>query len=183
MDTTNTADVTSPTRLPLPDGSWRVDPKRSEIGFAVKAMWGLVTVRGVFGTYEGRLTVRAGSARGELTIDGASLDTRNRRRDRHLRSPDFFDVERHPQISFSAQRLIARDDGLTVIGELTVGSSRTALEIPVDVEQISDDDGTRLLEGETTIARKAAGLTWNALGTIGDDAVLHARLALEPTSS
>jgi polyisoprenoid-binding protein YceI len=181
MDTTDTAYVTSTPRLPLPDGTWRVDPERSEVGFAVKAMWRLVTVRGVFGTYEGRLTARGGGASGELTIDAASLNTRNDKRDRHLRSPDFFDVERHPRIVFSATAATARDGGLTVVGELAVGSSRIPLEIPVTVEQTPDGD--RVLTGEAMVTRKAAGMTWNALGTIGDVAVLHARLTLEWVSA
>jgi polyisoprenoid-binding protein YceI len=181
MDTTNTAYVTSTSRLPLPDGTWRVDPGRSEIGFAVKAMWGLVTVRGVFGTYEGRLTARAGGASGELTIDAASLNTRHDKRDRHLRSPDFFDVERHPRIVLMATAVTAPDGGLTVAGELTIGPSRIPLEVPVTVEQTPEGD--RLLTGETIVTRKAAGMTWNKLGTIGDVAVLHARLTLEWVSA
>ena len=81
------------TDVPLPEGIFEVDPQRSEIGFAVKTIWGLQTVRGVFDTYDGSLHVRAGGAADELTIDAASLDTQNNRRDQHLRSPDFFDVE------------------------------------------------------------------------------------------
>ena len=61
--------------LPLADGVWSVDPQRSEIGFDVKALWGIHTVRGVFGAYDGTLTVQAGGAAGNLTIDAASLDT------------------------------------------------------------------------------------------------------------
>ena len=101
-----------------PDGVWTVDPQRSEIGFAVKALWGLHTVRGVFGAYDGTLTVRAGGAAGKLTIDAASLDTGHKKRDRHLRSPDFFDVGRNPQIVFVLKSVTAREGGLTVEGEL-----------------------------------------------------------------
>jgi len=66
----------------LRDGVWRIDPQRSEVGFAVKEMWGLRTVRDVFRTCDGSLTDGAG----ELTIEAASLDTGHARRDRHLRS-------------------------------------------------------------------------------------------------
>jgi polyisoprenoid-binding protein YceI len=75
-------------KLPVSDGVWTVDPDRSEIGFAVKAMYGLLTVRGMFGAYDGTLTVRADSAAGELAIDTDSLDTGNHKRDQHLRSSD-----------------------------------------------------------------------------------------------
>jgi polyisoprenoid-binding protein YceI len=167
--------------LPLPDGVWSVDPQRSEIGFAVKEMWGLHTVRGVFGAYDGSLKVQAGGAAGELTIEAGRLDTGNNRRDKHLRSPAFFDVERHPLIVFTATALTARDGGLTVTGELAIRSSRVRLEIPVDVEQVADD--ALRVEGNTTVSRKAAGLAWNKLGMIRGDAMLHARLTLKRAAS
>jgi polyisoprenoid-binding protein YceI len=163
-------------RLPVSDGVWTVDPDRSEIGFAVKAMYGLLTVRGVFGAYDGTLTVRPGSAAGELAIDTDSLDTGNPKRDQHLRSSDFFDAERHPQIVFTTAAVTAGDRGLTLTGELTIGSECRPLEIPLDVEQTAD--GTLQLDGRTTVSRSAVGIAWNRLGMIGDDAQLHARLTL-----
>jgi polyisoprenoid-binding protein YceI len=162
---------------PLPDGVWTIDRPRSEIGFAVKAMWGLATVRGRFAAYDGRLEVRAGGATGELTIEATSLDTGNARRDRHLRSPDFFDVEHHPRLTFTATDVTPRDGGLTVGGTLGVGAARLPLQIPVTAEQMAD--GTLSLQGQTTVARQTAGMTWNMLGTVGDDAVLHAELTLK----
>ncbi len=166
--------------LPLADGVWSVDPQRSEIGFDVKALWGMHTVRGVFGTYDGTLTVRAGGAAGKLTIDAASLDTGHKKRDRHLRSPDFFDVARHPQIVFVPTSVTRRDGGLTVAGELSVASARLRLELPVNVTRMPD--GAPRLEGRTTVAREAAGMTWNRLGSLGEDAVLHAQLTLTPAT-
>lgn len=170
--------IGGPSDLPLPLGLWRVDPQRSEVAFAVKEMWGLRTVRGVFGAFDGSLQVRAGGTAGELTVEAGSLDTGNDRRDRQLRSPDFFDVERHPRVVFSVTAAAARDGaGLTLTGELAIGSARVRLEIPVDVEEIAG--GALRVEGETTVSRTAAGLGWNKLGMIRDDAVLHARLTLE----
>jgi polyisoprenoid-binding protein YceI len=166
--------------LPLADGVWSVDPRRSKIGFDVKALWGMHTVHGVFGAYDGTLTVRAGDASGKLTIDAASLDTGHKKRDRHLRSPDFFDVERHPQIVFVPTSVTGRDGGLTVAGELSVASTRLRLEFPVNVTRMPD--GATRLEGSTTVAREAAGMTWNRLGSVGADAVLHAQLTLAPTT-
>ena len=161
---------------PLPDGIWKVDPQRSEIGFAVKEMWGLHTVRGIFGRCDGSLEARAGGAAGELTIEAASLETGNNRRDKHLRSSAFFDVERHPQMVFTATSVTPRDGGLAVAGELAIGSSRVRLEIPVGVEQTAD--GALRLEGYTSVSRQAAGLAWNVLGTIRGDAMLHAQVTL-----
>jgi polyisoprenoid-binding protein YceI len=172
------ADTSEPA---LPNGVWSVAPSRSEIGFAVKDMWGLRTVRGAFGAYDGCLEIRAGGVAGELTIEADSLDTGNARRDRHLRSPAFFDVEQHPRIVFTATAVTPGDVGLTVSGELAIASSRVRLEIPVEAEQIGA--GALRLEGTTTVSREAAGVAWNKLGMIRGDAMLHARLTLERATS
>ncbi len=74
---------------------WRIDPSRSRIEFRTPTFWGLVTVRGRFEHYDGTLDLRHEPAV-ELTIDASSLDTNNNKRDKHLRSPHFFDVDNHP---------------------------------------------------------------------------------------
>jgi polyisoprenoid-binding protein YceI len=173
--TDNSRATTSPPTLP--QGVWSIDAQRSEIGFAVKGMWGLRTVRGVFAAYDGSLEVRPGGVSGLLTIDAASLDTANERRDRHLRSSAFFDVERHPRIVFTATGVTAQGGGLTVEGELAIGSSRVRLEIPVEVKRIAG--GALRVEGRTAASRTATGLAWNTLGMIRGDAMLHARLTFE----
>jgi polyisoprenoid-binding protein YceI len=162
--------------LRVPDGIWRVDPERSEVGFAVKSVWGLVTVRGVFAAHGGSFDALAGNAVGDLTIDAASVDTGNARRDNHLRSSDFFDVERYPQIVFKATVSSAGSDGVIVVGDLAIGSSRTRLEIPVEVKGTHDDGLT--ISGETRISRTAVGVTWNKLGAVADDVKVDARIKL-----
>jgi polyisoprenoid-binding protein YceI len=123
----------------------------------------------------------SGRCRGRATIEAGSLDTGNDKRDQHLRSPEFFDVERHPRIVFTTTALTSRDGGLTVTGELAIGSSRVRLEIPVSVQHIADD--LMRLEGRTTVSRKAAGVAWNKLGTVGGDAMLHVQLTLQRATS
>lgn len=167
--------------IPIADGVWNVDPQRSDIGFAVKAMWGLATVRGSFGAYEGSLTVRAPAVTGELAIDAYSLDTGNTRRDRHLRSQDFFDAERHPRILFTVIAVTPSDRGLTIAGELQIAITRVPLRLSVEIEQTSD--GALHLHGTTVISRTAAGLAWNALAMIRDDASLQVRLTLTQAAS
>jgi polyisoprenoid-binding protein YceI len=76
---------------------WRLDPSRSTAEFRVPNVWGLTTVRGRFQRLDGWLEIDDNRRwRMELTLDAASLDTGNRRRDRHLRSADFFDAQDHP---------------------------------------------------------------------------------------
>ena len=175
--TTTTDNITADAAgLALPDGIWDVDLEQSELGFAVKVLGWLTTVRGTFRAFDGILNVRAGNASGELLVAADSLDTHNKRRDRHLRSADFFDVERHPRAVFTATSVAPQDGALTVTGVLSIGAARLGLEVPVSVEQT--DDGAVRLEGKTVIAREPLGLSWNCLRTVGPDAALHARLTL-----
>ncbi len=166
----------TPAEHGLPDGVWNVDAQRSEVSFAVKEMWGLRTVRGVFTWVDGNLKVQGDDAAGALTIDAESVDTGNARRDEHLRSADFFDVDQHPQIVFTARGVTSHDGRLTIAGYLAIGASRTRLEIPLAVEQLPD--GAMRLVGETTVSRKAVGLGWNKLAMIRDDTLLHAHVTL-----
>src|SRR5579875_450665 len=133
----------------IPDGVWTVDPEQSEIRFAVKAMWGMSTVRGGFSACAGEMTMREGSASGELAVDARSINTGNARRDRHLRSADFFDAERHPWIRFRAGAMVAGEQGAMVRGALRVRAAETRLELPLRIER-TGEDGWRL-RGEATI--------------------------------
>ncbi|MGH2882379.1 MAG: YceI family protein, partial [Solirubrobacteraceae bacterium] len=80
-------------------GGWQLDPHRSSVEFRTRHFWGLITVKGHFDDYHGQLDLSANPAI-ELSIDAASVQTGNRKRDRHLRSADFFDAENHPQVRF-----------------------------------------------------------------------------------
>lgn len=167
--------------LPVPGGVWRVDQDNSAVGFAVKDMWGLRTVQGAFRTFDGTLSVVGARAEGHLTIEAESLETGHTKRDEHLRSSDFFDVERHPRLVFTTTTVVARDGELIVSGTLNVGSSQVALQIPLKVEH--RPDGAVTLRGEVRVSREAAGLRWNKLGMIRGDAKLHVRLTLRAASS
>jgi polyisoprenoid-binding protein YceI len=160
----------------LPVGSWRVDERAGELGFKVKTMWGLSTVKGRFERYEGELQVTPDDATGTLRIDAASLNTKNRKRDTHLRSADFFDVEQHPTVSFELRSATSGSPLLTVKGELEVAGRPVSLEFPVKLERL-DGDGARLV-GEVSVTREQAGLTWNRMGMMGEIADLSADVVL-----
>ncbi len=159
-------------KFDLPEGHWRPDTSRSEVGFAVRTWWGLVNVKGRFTSYDGTLEVGPEEARIELRIQAASLDTRNRRRDEHLRSPDFFDAEQRPTIVFRSDRVEpGPGETLHVDGTLTVGQRSVQLQLPVEVSRLAEN---RLgLATHTTVSRGDFGLTWNRRGMIRDDAHLH----------
>ena len=90
---------------------WRLDPSGSSAGFRVPNFWGLTSDTGRFQRLDGWLEVDDDQGwRMELTLDAASLDTGNARRDRHLLSADFFDVEHHPEVRFRSSS-VNHDDG------------------------------------------------------------------------
>src|SRR5690606_12792032 len=102
---------------------WEIDPVHSEIGFAVRHMM-VATARGRFGEFSGHVDFDPAEPTGasvEVSINAKSIDTRNPDRDAHLRSPDFFDAENHPTITFKSRRIEAvGGDQYRVIGDLTI---------------------------------------------------------------
>src|SRR2546430_12094412 len=86
----------------LPTGTWQVDPVHSSVEFQVRNM-GVVTVKGFFSEFEGSLEVgEDGTAVAQGVVQAPSVSSRSGERDEHLRAPDFFDVEQHPEIAFRA---------------------------------------------------------------------------------
>lgn len=149
--------------------TWNIDPVHSVAEFKVKHMM-ISNVKGQFTNVKGAVALNDSEitdSQVEATIDAASLTTREPQRDAHLRSADFFDVEKFPTLSFKSTRIRrAGDDELSVTGELTIhGVTR---EVVFDVEgptaPAKDPWGnTRLgLYATTKINRKDFGLTWNA---------------------
>lgn len=160
----------------LASGTWLVDPSAGGIAFAVKTLWGLVDVKGTFDRFEGALNVTEGAATGELVVHTETLDTKNKRRDEHLRSADFFDSKSAPRVTFVTTAVKPAPSGVTVTGDLTVGAHRTHLELPVQLEPRGDD--TLVLRTSTAIPREDVGLSWNKAGMIKGDARLNVELHL-----
>jgi polyisoprenoid-binding protein YceI len=134
---------------------WRVDPASFHVEFYVKHFWGLGTVKGHFNRFQGTL----GPSGAELTIDADSLDTNNPKRDKHLRSKDFFDVEQHPYIRFVSQSV----GDQSVTGVLYARGASVALEIPVSVRR----GGEELeFEAVTTLDQRELGITFSPLGVV-----------------
>ena len=161
----------------LPEGTWRVDPRASEMRFRSRGVFGLVPVHGSFGAYEGELEVGGGDVRGELRIQAATLDTKNEKRDEHLRSADFFHVAEHPTVTFSLIELAPSADGtLELTGTLRIRDNELRVQAPVQASRLAPD---RLrLDTNLSVDRAAAGVGWSKLGVIRGKAHLGASIVL-----
>jgi len=146
---------------------WNIDPVHSGINFSVRHMV-VSKVRGHFTKYSGTLAIDdADLTRSvvEATIDASSIDTGTAQRDTHLRSPDFLDVERFPEIRFRSTRIHKlADDRYHLVGDLTVRD--VTREVSLDVEyggQAKDPWGNARIGfiAKATLDRKEFGLLWN----------------------
>ncbi len=143
-------------------GSWTLDPGRSEVRLKTRHTFGLLPLHGVFRQVTGNGTVTAaGDVTGVITVAAGSIDTRNPRRDKHLRSADFFDIANHPDLTYAADSASPADGGVRVTGRLTV-RGRT-LPVPFDAK-VSTADGEVSLDGQLQVNRADFGLTWNWMG-------------------
>jgi len=145
-------------------GEWVLDPRESSIRLKSKSM-GLIPVNGVFREVSGNGTVAPdGEVSGTVTVAAASIDTKNTRRDTHLRSADFFDSGNHPDITFTADDIQASGQGAAVTGTLTVRGRTRPLAF--DAVASVQGDGGIWLDAEVRVNRADFGLTWNQLGMV-----------------
>jgi polyisoprenoid-binding protein YceI len=169
--------VTAPVRT-----QWAVDPSHSHVEFSVKHLM-IATVKGRFADVQGTVVIdEAEPSRSEVdvTIAVASIDTRAAQRDEHLRSADFFDVEKFPTLTFKSRRIERDGDDFKLIGDLTIrGITReVTLDVTEHGRQTDPWGGQRAgFEAVGKIKRSDFGLTWNqALETggvmVGDDVKL-----------
>jgi polyisoprenoid-binding protein YceI len=169
----------SPTALPLAElapGAWVLDPQASSVAFSHKTMWGLVTVKGKFTELQGEgELLAAGGGQGTVTINAASVDTKHKMRDKHLRSDDFFAVEAHPAIVFAASRITPTGrDTVDVAGELTVRGKTLPLAFSGRATEATAD--AVALTAEVAVDRFDYGLTWNQMGMMKGKATLTLNL-------
>jgi polyisoprenoid-binding protein YceI len=156
-------------------GSWTLDPSRSEVRLKSKSMWGLAPVKGVFRQVTGNgMVSAAGDVSGTIRVAARSVDTKNKKRDEHLRSADFFDVANHQDITFTVNQVRPASEGVTVAGTLTVRGRSKPLSFGA---KVSSFDGDELwLDGEVHVNRADFGLTWNQMGmaSMNNTITIHA---------
>src|SRR3954451_9576974 len=162
--TTSTTEATTVVSL---TGDYDVDPAHSRIGFAAKHAM-VATVRGQFKVYSGEVHLdeeNPANSRVTLQIDVNSVDTGNADRDKHLLSPDFFNVEVYPAITFTSTKVEKLDDDVyTLIGDLTINDRTNPVAVEFELTGTSTDPwgGFRAgFEGKTTVNRRDWDLAWN----------------------
>ena len=147
---------------------WNIDPSHSTAEFTVRHLM-ITNVRGRFGKLAGTVEYdpeRPEQTRLDATIDATSIDTKEEKRDAHLRSPDFFDVEKFPTLTFRSKKVAKTRDGLDVTGDLTMHGITKELVLAIEAPSDATKDpwgNTRI--GATATAklnRKDWGLNWNA---------------------
>ena len=148
-------------------GDYDIDPTHSRLGFAAKHAM-IATVRGQFGVYAGDVHLDEDTPANStvtLEIDAASVDTGNADRDAHLRTPDFFDLENHPKITFKSTKVEKVEDDLyTLIGDLTINGKSNPVAVEFELTGTTTDPWGNFragFEGRTTVNRRDWGLAWN----------------------
>lgn len=172
---------------------WNHDPAHSSVGFSVRHMM-VSNVRGEFSQFSVVVTTEGDkpeSAKLEARIDASSIDTRNADRDKHLRSADFLDVEKHPSITFVSKKVESAGAGkFRVTGDLTIKGVTKPVVLDAEVSPVMKDPWGNLRVGvhaTTTINRKDFGVSWHkVLDTgevvVGDDVrvILDVELVRKP---
>jgi len=148
-------------------GTYDIDASHSRLGFAAKHAM-VATVRGGFKVYSGEVYLdeaQPENSWAKVEIDVASVDTGNADRDAHLRTPDFFDIENHPTITFQSTKVEKVDDDVyTLIGDLTINGKTNPVSVEWELTGTSTDPwgGYRAgFEGKATVNRRDWDLAWN----------------------
>lgn len=146
--------------------TWNIDPVHSQVEFGVRHMM-ISTVKGYFTGIEGAIRLDEQDLAGssvQVTIDAATIDTRNADRDGHLRSGDFLHVEEFPAIRFESREVKPAGEGFEVAGDLTIRDVTRPVTLKAEeLGRATDPWGNPRVgfRGETPVSRKDFGLTWN----------------------
>ncbi|HMS36872.1 MAG TPA: YceI family protein [Arachnia sp.] len=148
-------------------GTFVLDPTHTTLSFVTRHAM-VTKVRGSFEKFEGQAIVDGSSPETSslsVNIDVASVTTRNADRDAHLRSADFFDVERFPSMVFVSTGIAVDGDVVEVTGDLTIKDVTNSVTFPLEYQGSAKDPfgNTRVgFEGSVQVLRSDFGLTWNA---------------------
>lgn len=161
--------MTATTETSALTGTWNLDPSHSRLGFSARHAM-VTTVRGSFADASGVLALDGedpSKSTAQVTVQATSVETGAPDRDGHLRSPDFFDVEKWPTLSFaSTSARAAGDDEYVLTGDLTIRDVTRPIDLRISYLGASTDpfgNARAGFEGTAELSRKDFGLVWNAV--------------------
>ncbi|HEU4361591.1 MAG TPA: YceI family protein [Mycobacterium sp.] len=168
--------VTTLLSSPQSVGTWNLAPEQSSIRFENATMWGALKVRGDFTEFSGDGQIKdAKTVSGRVDVKAASIDTGLDRRDEDLRSANFFDVEKYPEITVVVNGGEPADgDKVRLRAELTVKGVSGPLPLEVDITAL--DDGAVRLTTQAVVTRKQFKVEGNFFGMVGAKTKLTASL-------
>ena len=158
---------------------WKLDPTHTLVEFSAKHLM-ITTVKGRISDVEGSIVIddrNPNNSSVSATLKAGSLDTRTDQRDQHLRSGDFLDVEKYPEIKFKSTRIEGDKDSFKLTGDLTIRDVTRPITLDVELEGETKDPwgGERIgFSAKGKIDRRDFGLTWNQVLeagglTVGND--------------
>jgi len=158
---------------------YTVDVNHSVLGFSVQSA--LFDVSGTFGSWSGTAALPEGAdltaLTGAITVDVASVDTRVRKRDEHLRSGDFFDVAAHPKATYTVASVTLAEDTATLTGALALRGVEKELSVPLTV--LHQDKDRLRLAGQVVIKRRDFGIVFDSsVNPIGEEVTVTIDLNL-----
>lgn len=163
-------------------GVYQLDPLHSKVGFEVPHLV-ISSVEGSFKVFDGKIQIEDNFSRSKVSasVDVGSIDTGVSKRDDHLRSPDFFDAQKFPRMTFESTAITGSPDSFKLEGDLTIhGVKKRVVFDCVYLGQVTDGYGNRKVafKGKTKINRKDFGLVWNMMVEAGPTVGAEVSIAL-----
>ena len=154
--------TTAPTIPGYVTGTWQIDPTHSDVSFSVRHMM-VSKVKGRFGAFSGTIVTAENPLESTVTaeIDASSIDTNQEQRDNHIRSADFFEVEKYPSITFTSSSVEPNGDDYLVRGNLSIKGNTRTVPLKLELNGFGPDafGGTRAgFTATTEISRKEFGV-------------------------
>jgi len=143
------------------DGAWTLDPSKSSVLLKTKSMWGLARISAVFTDLQGDLAVVTGAVTARIAVGTGSIDTKNAKRDKHLKSDDFLASEKFPHLVFVLNSVAPLPTAIQANGTLTV---RDKTRLIVLEATVAASDSKVTVTSEFDVDRGDYDMTWNQLG-------------------
>jgi polyisoprenoid-binding protein YceI len=144
------------------DGTWTLDPSKSSVSLKTKSMWGLVKINAVFTDLQGEIAVVAGAVTARIAVATGSIDTKNAKRDKHLKSDDFLAAEKFPHLIFVLSSVAPSPTAIQANGTLTVRDKTRPIVFEATVSTAGDSEIT--VTSELDVDRGDYDVSSNPLG-------------------